>query len=169
MLSITYHLAHLNLALARAALDHPVMVDFVAQLEPVNKLARESPGFIWAPDEEEGGSAAAVFGSERALPNLSLWASMEDLHRFVYQGLHGQVLDRRSEWFEESRGPAYVLWWVPAGHRPDLAEAKQRLEYLAEHGPTPRAFTFKEPFPPPAGNRPERPRGTGSVNHGKKD
>jgi hypothetical protein len=155
---ITYHLAQLNLAIAREALDHPRMADFVAQLEPVNELARASRGFVWAPAGEEAGSATAVFGSERALPNLSVWASLEDLHQFVYQGLHAQVLERRSEWFEKPRGPAYVLWWVLAGHRPDLAEAKQRLEYLAVHGPTPWAFSFTEPFPAPAGNGSERGR-----------
>jgi Domain of unknown function (DUF3291) len=146
---ITYHLAHLNLAIAREALDHPRMADFVAQLGPVNELARASRGFVWTPEAEEAGSATAVFGSERALPNLSVWASLDDLHQFVYQGLHGLVLDRRSEWFEKPLSPAYVLWWVPAGHRPDLAEAKQRLEHLAVHGPTPYAFTFTESFAAP--------------------
>jgi hypothetical protein len=146
---LPYHLAHLNLAMAREALDHPTMAAFVAQLGPVNEAARASRGFIWAPEEGEAGNAAALFGSERALPNLSLWASVEDLHRYVYQGVHAQALERRGEWFEEPAGPAYVLWWVPASHRPDLAEARQRLEHLAVHGPTPHAFTFTAPFPPP--------------------
>jgi Domain of unknown function (DUF3291) len=151
-LPTTYHLAHLNVAIAREALDHPRMADFVAQLGPVNELARASPGFVWMPEGEEAGPATGVFGSERALPNLSIWTSLDDLHRFVHQGLHGQILHRRSEWFEKPHGPAYVLWWVPAGHRPDLAEAKERLVYLAVHGPTRHAFTFMESFAAPEEN-----------------
>jgi hypothetical protein len=43
--------------------------------------------------------------------------------------------------------PMVVLWWVPAGHVPTTAEAKEKLEYLRAHGPTPQAFTFKQRFP----------------------
>jgi hypothetical protein len=42
-----------------------------------------------------------------------------------------------------------VLWWVPAGHRPSIAEAEDRLVDLRENGPTARAFTFRSPQPPP--------------------
>jgi len=42
-----------------------------------------------------------------------------------------------------------VLWWVPAGHRPTVAEAKDRLARLRRHGPTAEAFTFRAPFPTP--------------------
>jgi hypothetical protein len=45
--------------------------------------------------------------------------------------------------------PASVLWWVPVGHRPTPEEARTRLRWLAENGPTARAFTFAEPAPPP--------------------
>ena len=38
---------------------------------------------------------------------------------------------------------------VPAGHRPPVAEAKERLELLRREGPSPEAFTFRKPFPPP--------------------
>jgi uncharacterized protein DUF3291 len=42
-----------------------------------------------------------------------------------------------------------LLWWVPAGHRPSVQEAVDRLECLRRHGETPDAFTFKRLFPPP--------------------
>jgi hypothetical protein len=55
---------------------------------------------------------------------------------------------RRREWFE--RLPFYVvLWWVPSGHLPSVAEAEQRLELLRVAGPSADAFTFREHFPPP--------------------
>ena len=41
-----------------------------------------------------------------------------------------------------------VLWWIPAGTIPTIEEAKERLEHLRDHGPTPLAFTFKERFAP---------------------
>jgi hypothetical protein len=148
MPSITCHLVHFNLAIAREPLDHPSMAGFVEQLEPVNQLARSSRGFVWAPAGDEAGNVTAIFGNERALPNLSVWRSLEDLRRFVYEGLHARALNRRSEWFEAPRGPAYVLWWAPIGDRPDLAEAKRRLEHLGLHGSTPDAFTFTEAFDP---------------------
>jgi hypothetical protein len=42
-----------------------------------------------------------------------------------------------------------ALWWIPAGTVPTIPEAQSRLACLREHGPTPHAFTFREPFPPP--------------------
>jgi Domain of unknown function (DUF3291) len=40
-----------------------------------------------------------------------------------------------------------VLWWVPAGHLPDVAEAKERLDLLRRVGPSPAAFTFRALYP----------------------
>jgi Domain of unknown function (DUF3291) len=42
-----------------------------------------------------------------------------------------------------------VLWWIPAGHRPSLSEALERLELLRREGPSVQAFTFKQRFPSP--------------------
>jgi len=42
--------------------------------------------------------------------------------------------------------PILVLWWIDAGHIPDVEEARQKLELLDKHGPTPLAFTFKQRF-----------------------
>jgi len=42
-----------------------------------------------------------------------------------------------------------VLWWVPAGQFPTVAEAKERLELLQTHSDTAAAFTFKHPFAAP--------------------
>jgi hypothetical protein len=45
---------------------------------------------------------------------------------------------------------AYLaLWWIPAGHRPTIAEAIAKLEMLRSKGPTAEAFTFRKAFPPP--------------------
>jgi hypothetical protein len=41
-----------------------------------------------------------------------------------------------------------VLWWIVAGEVPNLTQAKQRIDHLSAHGPTPHAFTFSTPFAP---------------------
>jgi hypothetical protein len=56
------------------------------------------------------------------------------------------VLRRRREWFERLEAPAAALWWVPDGRISSVAEAKWRLDLVATHGATARAFTFTGPF-----------------------
>jgi len=53
-------------------------------------------------------------------------------------------LARRKDWFQPMREAWTVLWWVPAGHRPDFAEAHAKLQQLRANGPTADAFTFKK-------------------------
>ena len=42
------------------------------------------------------------------------------------------------------------MWWIKAGHIPDVEEAKARLSYLQEHGETELAFSFRKTFLPSA-------------------
>jgi len=42
-----------------------------------------------------------------------------------------------------------VLWWVPEGHAPTVAEAQERLEALRKHGASSYAFGFSGVFPAP--------------------
>ena len=69
----------------------------------------------------------------------------------VYRSAHIGPLRDRKQWFEPIEGPILVLWWIPAGHVPTVDEAKERLQTLKERGPSPDAFTFRQPFPPPDG------------------
>ncbi|HEY2161528.1 MAG TPA: DUF3291 domain-containing protein [Solirubrobacteraceae bacterium] len=78
--------------------------------------------------------------------NLTVWESLEAMRDFVYgDRAHLAVMRRRREWFERVAVHT-ALWWVPAGHRPTVIEAEERLEHLREHGPTPTAFTFRHNF-----------------------
>jgi hypothetical protein len=65
----------------------------------------------------------------------------------MYQGQHRELLTRRNEWFERIQEAMTALWWVPAGHRPTVAEAEERLLHLREHGATAYAFTLRTSFP----------------------
>jgi heme-degrading monooxygenase HmoA len=140
-----------NVATVRAPLDSPELAGFVAQLEPINALADHSPGFVWRLQTEDGDATAIrPFQDERIMVNLSVWESLEALRTFVYASRHLDVMRRRREWFH--RMDTYMaLWWVPAGTIPTIAQAKDRLQLLAGHGPSPDAFTFRVPFPAPAG------------------
>jgi hypothetical protein len=147
-----FQLAQFNIALPREPLDAPLLADFVAALQPVNAAADASPGFVWRLQTEEGDATGVrAFGDGRLIVNMSVWESLEDLRAFVYgQRAHLDALRRRREWFERLGDSAVVLWWVDAGHRPSVAEAEERLATLREHGPTPRAFTFRQSFAPGA-------------------
>lgn len=144
-----YALAQANIGRIVAPLDDPVMAGFVDQLDFINAVADRSPGFVWRLQTEDGDATAIrPFEDERLLVNMSVWESLESLYEYVYRSEHLDALRGRRQWFERMDGPHLVLWWVPAGHRPTVIEAKERLDILAERGPSPEAFTFKEPFSP---------------------
>lgn len=138
-------LAQLNIARLKAPLDSPELAAFVAALERVNTLAESSPGFVWRL-KDESGNATAIQGPWGAgfVVNMSVWRDAESLHDFAFRSAHAEVMRRRREWFHPMSEAYAVLWWVPAGHRPDVAEAARRLDHLRRNGPTPEAFTFRQ-------------------------
>ena len=149
--SVQYHLCHLNIGPARAPLTDPQMSGFVAKLDEINQLAYQSPGFVWHLQIDiNNPEDLAMYGEPGWLFNLSVWESVEALSQYVYHSGHLKVMQMRSQWFQKMEGPNYVLWWLPVDQLPTLEEAKIRLAHLTANGPTPYAFTFKQPFPPPS-------------------
>lgn len=146
-----FHLAQCNIARLRAPLDSPQLAGFVAALEPVNQLAESAPGFVWRLQTEEGNATAIrPYDDDMMLVNMSVWESVEALAAFTYDTAHRDVMRGRRQWFEKPAEAYLVLWWIPAGTRPTVADAKSRLETLRGQGPSPAAFTFRVPFPAPA-------------------
>lgn len=145
-----YHLAQLNIGRLAAPLDSPQLAGFVARLEGINALAEASPGFVWR-FQTEAGDATALrpYDDDRILVNFSVWESPEALYHYVYRTAHAELLRQRREWFEKMEESFMVLWWVRAGHQPDVAEAVARLALLRTEGPSASAFTFRAQFPPP--------------------
>lgn len=138
----------MNIALAREPLDSPLLSEFMAALDPVNARADRALGFVWRMQTADGdATAVGGFGDDpHLIINLTVWASLETMRDFVYRDpVHVAILRQRRTWFQRLELHT-VLWWVPAGHRPTVAEAEDRLEHLREHGPTPRAFTFRRHF-----------------------
>lgn len=152
-------LAQLNVAALRAPLDAPELAGFVGQLDAVNALADAAPGFVWRL-VGPGPHPLGHFEGHEAIVNLSVWRSAEALQAFTYgnrqaPSRHRAVMGRRREWFHRLAGPHQVLWWVPEGHLPGVAEAMERLETLRRRGPSAEAFNFRAQFPAPdTGPRP---------------
>jgi hypothetical protein len=141
------HLAELNIGRIRYPLEDPRMADFANNLDLVNGLAERSPGFIWRLKDDSGAATnIRPFDDAQIIVNMSVWENIAALERYVWQTVHKRFYGRRQEWFDKLDGPHMVLWWVPVDHRPTVIEAKERLEYLAAHGPSDYAFGW-ERFP----------------------
>ena len=144
-----YDLAQMNVARCKAPLASPVMRDFVELLPAINALADASLGFVWRLQTEAGDATAIrVYDDPLIIINLTVWTGLAELREYVYGSSHAYALRRRRDWFERMDPPA-VLWWVPAGHRPHPQEGKAKLQLLTGIGPSPEAFTFASPYPPP--------------------
>ncbi|MEW2622618.1 DUF3291 domain-containing protein [Streptomyces sp. NPDC048106] len=144
-----YELAQVNVARLRHPLDAPQLKDFVDGLDPVNAVADAADGFVWRLRGDSGNATdVPVLGDAWMIVNLSVWRDPGALTAFMYRGLHRELLARRREFFERLEEAVTALWWVPAGHRPAVAEAEDRLLHLRAHGPTPYAFTLRAPFAP---------------------
>lgn len=145
----THQLAQLNIAQMKEPLESPSMSEFVANLDRVNALADSAPGFVWRLEDEDGSAVGIRPFGEDLLVNMSVWDSVESLSSYAFRSGHADIMRRRREWLTPMGADHAVLWWVARGHRPSLAEAKERLEHLRQHGATPYAFTFKMAFPAP--------------------
>ena len=134
------HLAQFNIARICYPLDDPRMAEFVDNVARVNALAEAIEGFVWRLQDASGNAMnMTAYNDSRILPNLTLWENVEALERFVWQTLHRRFYGRRAEWFERIETPL-VMWFVPVGHRPTMAEGVEHLEHLKEHGPSDYAF-----------------------------
>jgi hypothetical protein len=144
-----YELAQLNIGILQGPLDSPQIADFVANLDRINALAEQSPGFLWRLQTDEGDATALRPLGENTLVNMSVWKDVASLRTYVYRSAHAEVMARRKEWFEQTATAYFVLWWVKQGHRPSISEAISKLEWLRTAGPTTEAFTFRHAYPPP--------------------
>ncbi|MFE9815812.1 DUF3291 domain-containing protein [Streptomyces sp. NPDC005773] len=158
-----FHLAQVNVGRMLAPLDSPQLAGFVDQLQEINAVADQAPGFVWRMVDDSGADATNLrpeHDDNLLLINCSVWESVEALRNYTYRSDHLKVLARRRDWFERLAGVSVALWWVPAGHRPGMEEAMGRIALIREKGEGPEAFTFRAPHPPPSGSpaEPAHPR-----------
>ncbi|MGW8883998.1 DUF3291 domain-containing protein [Streptomyces sp. NPDC055749] len=157
----SHELAQVNIARLKFPLDSPELKDFMDGLDPVNAVADAADGFVWRLESDSGNATdVAVFGDAWLIVNMSVWRDADALTTFMYAGRHRELMARRREWFAPVEEAMTVLWWVPAGIRPTVADAEKRLLHLREHGPTDEAFTLRKRFPAPAAGTTVEPAGS---------
>lgn len=144
---MNYHLAQINIARMLAPLDSEIMVDFVNNLDSINRLAEASEGFVWRliedPDVITG---IEVFQDSFIVVNMSVWTSRKALFDFTYRSEHKNIFKRRKEWFSTMKEMHMACWYIPQNTYPTPHEARKRLEYLNKFGESPFAFTLKNSF-----------------------
>jgi Domain of unknown function (DUF3291) len=126
------------------------MEGFVSRLSEINAIADVSPGFVWRlKAEDRDATTIRLLENDLVHVNLSVWEDPFTLRDFAYRSPHKEMLRRRRDWFQATGELTLVLWWIPAGQRPTVAEGMARLERLRREGPGPEAFTFFKLFGPP--------------------
>ena len=141
---MTTELAQINVGRLKYDPDDPRLADFLQGREVLDRILARTPGFLWK--HARSFSPAPMSDEDtRMLTSLSVWESRAALDHFVWTTLHKRFWARRAEWFEPSPEPSMALWYVPAGHRPTLAEAMEKLDHLRVHGESARAFGWDWP------------------------
>lgn len=142
-------LAQMNYARLLFPMDDPKMQEFQRALEPVNSIAKSTPGFIWSYDNDDEAEHMAVDllrEDPLLMPQLSLWKDMGSLRHFVFKSGHAMYFKRKKEWFTSPPAPYSVCWWYDLtanNYRPpSLNESFERCAHLGKHGPTGYAFDF---------------------------
>lgn len=152
---MSYDLAQVNVSRLLAPLDSPLLAPFIAALDEVNAEGERAPGFGWRLQSASGNATDVegfgwdVAGSHGVIVNLTTWSSTQALSDFVFGGRHLAIMRRRREWFHPVVEATTALWWVPAGERPTVGEAEDRVRRLRGHGPTDDAFTLRHHYPAP--------------------
>ena len=144
----TYQLAQINIGRVLGPMDGDIMAEFKANLDPINALAEQTPGFVWRLKSDGGNDATSihVYEDDYLLINMSVWESVDALRQYTYASAHTDFVRQRARWFEKLKDQIFALWWIPAGHIPTPQEGREKLAYLNEHGATPLVFTFKQQF-----------------------
>tara|TARA_R100000365_G_C2744254_1_gene72996 strand:- start:510 stop:1028 length:519 start_codon:yes stop_codon:yes gene_type:complete len=138
------HLAELNIGRLIAPTDDPRVKEFMDNLDFINGLGKQMPGFVWmmegSGEPGKGNTENKIGGDPQFVSNLTVWEDVESLERFVWGTVHRKFYERREEWFEILGGMHFVMWWVEPGHQPTLDEALERLAARQRDGDSDFAF-----------------------------
>ena len=157
---MSFHLAQMNIAWMHGKITDPVMSGLANRIEEINQLADGSPGFVWrlttseiTPETlEPFETFFPGFQRDKLFYNMSVWKNVEDLRAYTFASAHAEMLNERHQWIDRIAGASAVLWWIPAGSLPTIAESAERWHKLEKSGPTPEGFTLRCTFPPPGRN-----------------
>ncbi|WP_224813546.1 DUF3291 domain-containing protein [Hasllibacter sp. MH4015] len=131
------HLAEINIARLKHDLDDPRVAPFADNIARVNGIAERSDGFIWRNVAETSGP---IQGNARMIATVSVWWSVAQFERFVWDTLHRQFYQKRAEWFDILDRMHFAMWWVAPDTQPSLGDAFARLDHLNTHGNSDHAF-----------------------------
>lgn len=139
------HLAEFNFGTLRYPWGDPRLAGFENALDQVNVIAARSPGFVWRmPDAAMEAAQEDPTGPLADRPNtastLSVWQGAAPLYQFVTKTLHAKIMAGRTAWFVPGDSGFLVCWWVPEGHRPDVAEGMVRWRMVQNAGDSQEAF-----------------------------
>ncbi|NJR13390.1 MAG: DUF3291 domain-containing protein [Phyllobacteriaceae bacterium] len=136
-------LAQLNISVWKIDDQSEAARPFVDNVARMNALAERSPGFVWRLlDEGRDAKGHNAIGGPETLMTLSVWQSAAHLEAFAFNTVHRRIYERKAEWFAQLQSHHLVMWHVPDGHRPTVAEARQRLDHLNAYGSTDFAFDW---------------------------
>jgi len=123
------------------------MAEFIDNLAFVNDLAERSRDLCGAMRMTAGSAIETrPFASDpRMAINLSVWTASRRSSGLFGRRCNKRFYGRRHEWFERMDERYFVMWWVPAEHRPTVQEAVERLRHLRQHGPSDHAFGWESP------------------------
>lgn len=138
-------IAQMNFATALAPLDHPIMAEFMDNLDRINALAEASPGFVWRLKDDTGNATSIdILTDPKAILNVSVWQSVDDLYSYAFRTDHQYFVKKRAHWFVPSTKRSFVMWTLSEGEAmPTPQEAFARLRHLEQNGPTAFAFDWK--------------------------
>ncbi|MEM6676789.1 MAG: DUF3291 domain-containing protein [Pseudomonadota bacterium] len=140
-------IAQFNMGRLRYGWEDPRVAPFVKALDRVYALAEAAPGYVWHMDGEAIGAVqrdprGPLRADPRIASTLSVWESVAALKAFSLEGVHGAFVRRGPDWFEPSESPRLVIWDIPEGSRPTVAEGVTRLEALERDGPSDFAYDW---------------------------
>jgi hypothetical protein len=139
--------------LLNEAYGHPQVQGFFDSVPGVFESAELTDGFVHRLTTIPSGVRPRFFVADRdpqGAQTLSVWRDLESVYAFAYCGRHRTAMGHRAAWFRRTEPPypTHVAWWIADDHVPTWEEGIERYHHLADHGPTPRAFTFGQAFGP---------------------
>ena len=148
-----YHLAQFNISELKYPIDDVRIKEFVDNLIPINGIAEKSEGFVWRlKDDSDSGGATDIrlYENESIIVNYSVWKSISQFKKFVYESNHVKMIGKQREWMKPLKMKYHlVLFWIKDNEPIPLpAEGKRRLQLLNEIGPSRDAFTLSKLYKP---------------------
>jgi hypothetical protein len=144
-----YQLAQANYGQWKQDITRELVQAFYDRVGPIIQSAVESGGWVWS---NAGGfyqdprSVAAFDHNSQIIFNMTVWETFEDLKRFVFNQVHGAMMQDRDQWIDRLPTQVSMMWWVKADERPTIAQAREKIALINSIGPSALAFDFKNYF-----------------------